>query len=186
MATGLHILQLPGNIGGYYNGFEAPCNIVLHTPPVPGKMDLYQYVGCTPTAPGQMRMIYRAYRNFATWAEKIPPLRRLFDNMSRKIIFQDYQLLLGQQMRLREGALPWNSTIQVDCLPVAYRRYWQRTFGSKDGPWWRGWDGKLDVEDLDRAGSWEREFDCNGCAVPKKPHHPQKLDFKNWKRSCFS
>lgn len=82
-------------------------------------------------------------------------------------------------MRLREGALPWNSTIQVDCLPVAYRRYWQRTFGSKDGPWWRGWDGKLDVEDLDRVGSWDREFDCNGCAVPRKPHHPQKLDFKN-------
>lgn len=160
---------------GYYNGFEAPCNIVLHTPPVPGKMDLYQYIGCTPTAPGQMRMIYRAYRNFATWAEKIPPLRRLFDDMSKKIIFQDYQLLLGQQMRLREGALPWNSTIQVDCLPVAYRRYWQRTFGSKDGPWWRGWDGKLDVEDLDRVGSWDREFDCNGCAVPRKPHHPQNV-----------
>ncbi|CAK9047335.1 unnamed protein product [Durusdinium trenchii] len=159
---------------GLRNGFEAPCNIVLYTPPIPGKMDLYQYIGCTPTAPGQMRMIYRAYRNFATFAEKIPPLKRLFDNMTKKIIFQDYQLLLGQQQRLRERALPWNSTIQVDCLPLAYRKYWQRTFGKRsDGPWWRGWDGKMDIEDLEKLGSWDKDFDCNGCALPRRPHHPQ-------------
>ena len=80
-------------------------------------------------------------------------------------------------MRLREGALAWNSTIQVDCLPLAYRRYWQRSFGKKtDGPWWRGWDGKMEIEDLEKIGSWDKEFDCNGCAVPKKPHHPQKLE----------
>ncbi|CAJ1333912.1 unnamed protein product [Effrenium voratum] len=159
----------------YYNAFEAPCNIVLHTPPKPGSWDMYQYVACTPTAPGQMRMVYRAYRNFATWVEKVPPLKRAFDRMSQKIVFQDYQLLLGQQLRLREHALPWNSTIQVDCLPLAYRKYWQRTFGKKDGPWWRGWDGKLDVEDLEKLGSFDKEFDCNGCALPKRPHHPQNV-----------
>jgi len=160
---------------GYYNAFEAPCNIVLHTPPVPGKMDMYQFVACTPTAPGHMRMVYRAYRNFATWIDRIPPLRRLFDGFSRKIVFQDYELLRGQQQRLREHALPWNSTIQVDILPLTYRRYWQRTFGNrtKEGPWWRGWDGNLDLEDLDRAGSWDKDFDCNGCAIPRNPHHPQ-------------
>jgi len=160
---------------GYYNAFHAPCNIILHTPPVPGKMDMYQYIACTPTCPGQMRMVYRAYRNFGTWIERVAPLRRMFLNFSMKIIFQDYRLLLGQQQRLRERALPWNSAIQVDSLPVLYRRYWQRTFGklSADGPWWRGWDGSMDVEDLDRIGAWSRDFDCDGCAVPRAPHHPQ-------------
>lgn len=162
---------------GYYNGFEAPCTIVLHTPPVPGKMDMYQYVACTPSAPGHMRMVYRAYRNFATWADYIPPLRWVLNSLTMKIIFQDYNLLLGQQMRLRERALPWNSTIQVDVLPLAYRRYWNKTFGNltSSGPWWRGWDGNLDVEDLERLGAWDRDFDCNGCAVPKRPHHPKNV-----------
>merc|ERR1719203_1128188 len=82
--------------GPYYNQFEAPCNIVLHTPPVPGKMDMYQYVACTPTAPGQMRMVYRAYRNFAKFIDRIPPLKAMFDKSSLKVIFQDYNLLLGQ------------------------------------------------------------------------------------------
>merc|ERR1712032_955508 len=56
-----------------------------------------------------------------------------------------------------------------------YRNYWKRTFGNmtKDGPWWRGWDGNLDIEDLDKVGAWDRDFDCNGCAVPRRPHHPQ-------------
>ena len=162
---------------GYYNGFEAPCNIVLHTPPVPGQMDLYQFIACTPSAPGQMRMIYRSSRNFATWAERIWFLRRIFENMTMKIIFQDYQLLLGQQQRLQEGALPWNSTIQVDALPLAYRRYWQKTYGKRqDGPWWRGWHGKLEIEELARLGSWDKDFDCHGCAIPKKPYHPRRLD----------
>jgi hypothetical protein len=162
---------------GYFNGFEAPCGIVLHTPPKPGKMDMWQYVCCTPLAPGQMRMIYRMYRNWALFLEHIPPARALFDKMSRKIVFQDYELLLGQQQRLRERALAWNSAIQVDNLPVMYRAYWKRTFGrtGKDSPWWHGWDGSLDVEDLDRLGSWDRDFDCNGCAVPHRPHHPQNM-----------
>eukprot|EP00747_Dinoflagellata_sp_TGD_P033278 gnl/TRDRNA2_/TRDRNA2_136512_c0_seq1.p1 gnl/TRDRNA2_/TRDRNA2_136512_c0~~gnl/TRDRNA2_/TRDRNA2_136512_c0_seq1.p1 ORF type:complete len:457 (-),score=55.35 gnl/TRDRNA2_/TRDRNA2_136512_c0_seq1:90-1268(-) len=160
---------------GYYNAFVAPCNIVLHTPPKPGKLDMYQYVGCTPTAPGQMRMVYRAYRNFALWIDRVPPLRRYFDSFSLKIVFQDYQLLLGQQRRLSEKGNPWNSSIQVDMLPLLYRRYYQRTFGnvSKDGPWWRGWDGNLDMEDLAKIGAWDKDFDCGGCAVPRRPHHPQ-------------
>eukprot|EP00931_Biecheleriopsis_adriatica_P062250 TRINITY_DN37496_c0_g2_i1.p1 TRINITY_DN37496_c0_g2~~TRINITY_DN37496_c0_g2_i1.p1 ORF type:complete len:443 (-),score=67.89 TRINITY_DN37496_c0_g2_i1:21-1349(-) len=162
---------------GYYNGFEAPCNIVLHTPPKPGKMDMYQFVACTPTAPGHMRMVYRAYRNFATWVDRIPLLKRVFDGFSLKIIFQDYNLLLGQQQRLREGALAWNSTIQVDVLPLTYRRFWQKTFGnmSKEGPWWRGWDGSLDVEELHKLRAYDKDFDCNGCAIPKLPHHPQNV-----------
>mmetsp|Transcript_161354 Transcript_161354/g.518065 ORF Transcript_161354/g.518065 Transcript_161354/m.518065 type:complete len:433 (+) Transcript_161354:157-1455(+) len=160
---------------GYFNGFEAPCTIVLHTPPKPGKMDMWQYVNCTPSAPGQMRMVYRSYRNWATFVQWIPPLRRMFDSFSAKIVFQDYNLLLGQQMRLREKGLAWNAAIQVDNLPVMYRNYWKRTFGKtdKDSPWWRGWDGSLDVEDLDRLGVFSKDFDCNGCAVPHRPHHPQ-------------
>ena len=42
---------------GYYNAFLAPCTVVLHTPPVPGKMDMYQYADCVPTAPGRMRLV---------------------------------------------------------------------------------------------------------------------------------
>lgn len=162
---------------GYFNGFEAPCTIVLHTPPKPGKMDMWQYVCCTPTAPNQMRMIYRAYRNWATFVEKIPPLKRLFDSFSRKIVFQDYDLLCGQQQRLTEKALAWNAAIQVDNLPVMYRNYWKRTFGKsgKDSPWFRGWDGSMDVEELDKLGVWDRDFDCSGCAVPRRPHHPQNM-----------
>merc|ERR1712050_639322 len=154
---------------------EAPSTIILHTPPVPGKMDMYQYVACTPSAPGHMRMVYRAYRNFATWIDRIPPLKRIFDSFSNKIIFQDYSLLIGQQQRLNEGALAWNSTIQVDILPLMYRKYWQSTFGnlSEDGPWWRGWNGKLDVEELHRFSGHAKDFDCNGCALPSRPHHPK-------------
>jgi hypothetical protein len=159
---------------GYYNAFVAPSTIVLHTPPVPGKMDMYQYVACTPTAPGQMRMVYRAYRNFATWIDHVPPLKSLFDSFSLKIVFQDYSLLVGQQQRLKEKALAWNSTVQVDILPLTYRRYHARTFGNlkEDGPWWRGWDGSMDVEDLHLVRAWDKDFDCNGCAIPVRPHHP--------------
>jgi len=162
---------------GVYNAFEAPSTIILHTPPVPGKLDMYQYVGCTPSAPGQTRLVYRSYRNFAKFVDKIPPLKRMFDRFSEKIVFQDYSLLLGQQLRLREHANPWNSSIQVDVLPVIYRNYYKRTFGNhtKDGPWWRGWDGSLDVEDLDRMGAFDRDFDCNGCALPVRPHHPRNV-----------
>merc|ERR1712113_425578 len=102
-------------------------------------------------------------------------------NLSRKIVFQDYTLLLGQQQRLRERAQPWNAAIQVDKLPVLYRRYYQSTFGdtSSSGPWWRGWDGSLDIENLEKLGSFDRDFDCNGCSLPKRPHHPQK-DMPRW------
>jgi phenylpropionate dioxygenase-like ring-hydroxylating dioxygenase large terminal subunit len=159
------------------NGFVAPSNIVLHTPIKKGSMEMWQFVACTPTAPGQFRMVYRAYRNWAKWVDMIPPLKRMFDSFSLKIIFQDYNLLLGQQYRLREKALPWNSSIQVDCLPILYRKYWKKTFGdtSKNGPWFAGWDGSMDVEELDRLGGFDHDFDCGGCAIPKRPHHPQNL-----------
>lgn len=183
-ALDMKVVKTPKGIRGickgkeeYFNAFEAPALIILHTPPVPGKMDMWQYTACTPTSPGQVRVVHRSYRNWAKWVDKIGPLKRMFDAFSEKILFQDYSLLIGQHQRLREGANPWNSSIQVDILPVIYRNFYKRTFGNhtKDGPWWRGWDGSLDVEDLDRIGAFSKDFDCNGCALPVRPHHPRNM-----------
>ena len=44
------------------NGFRFPCHIELYTPIKPG-WEMYQFVACVPSAPGRMRMMYKAYRN---------------------------------------------------------------------------------------------------------------------------
>jgi phenylpropionate dioxygenase-like ring-hydroxylating dioxygenase large terminal subunit len=167
---------------GYFNQFDAPCTVVLHTPPVPGKMDMWQFVACTPIGHNRMRLVYRAYRNFATWIDYIPPLAAYFNSFSNKIIFQDYALLAGQQQRILEGAPPWNASVQVDSLPLAYRRWWKKTYGdlTAEGPWWRGWNGEVDIEELGKTASWG--FDCGGCSTPVLPDHPYNpIPMQHWK-----
>lgn len=33
----------------------------------------------------------------------------------------------------------------------------------------------MDVEELGRLGAWDRDFDCNGAAIPKRPWHPRNV-----------
>ena len=118
---------------GPFLTFMAPCHVILHTPVMPSKnWDMWQYVSCTPVAPNKMRMVYRAYRNWLAKPDFIfgnSLVKNFMDKFSTKIIFQDYELLAAQAQRLGERALPWNSSIQADCLPLLYRRFWRKTFG---------------------------------------------------------
>mmetsp|Transcript_33240 Transcript_33240/g.48839 ORF Transcript_33240/g.48839 Transcript_33240/m.48839 type:complete len:503 (-) Transcript_33240:124-1632(-) len=175
--------------------FAEPCHNILHTPLNNKNWDFWQFASCTPTKPGQMRLVYRMYRNWFTFVDKFPPLKRIFAALNRKIIFQDYNLLAGQQQRLWEGANAWNAAVQADCLPMLYRQFWRKTFGAnwqgttqrnnrsttgdeqedqntKKGVWFRGYDKRvlMDIEDLDRVST--AHFDCDGCAAPAVPFHP--------------
>lgn len=150
---------------GFFNTFIAPCWVILYTPIRPG-WRMVQICGCTPSAPGRMRFVYRTYRNFGTWIHSIPFLGPIFDKFSLKIVFQDYEMLFGQQQRLNEGALPWNSAIQVDNLPVLYRKWATKAFQSA---YWNGWNPRklLDVEDLAKSA----RINCDGCNK-SQPYHP--------------
>jgi chlorophyllide a oxygenase len=129
--------------------FIPPCHIRLKHEFSPD-WRFEQSIHCVPIRPGHMRLIYRQGRNFFNWVNYLPGMHWYLTYLSEKIVFQDYELLHGQQLRLAQGAKPWNSSIQVDQLPKLYRQWFKKTKG-----WFAGF-GK-DVEDLTSEG-------CGGCS----------------------
>lgn len=123
--------------------FIPPCHIQLSTEFKPGWI-FAQTMHCVPLTHGYMRLIYRQNRSFLTWIDKIPGMSSIYTRQSRKIVFQDYELLHGQQDRLDMGAKPWNAPIQVDTLPKYYRDWWKKAM-YKD-PYFKGYSN--DLEDL--------------------------------------
>jgi phenylpropionate dioxygenase-like ring-hydroxylating dioxygenase large terminal subunit len=135
--------------GGTKTRFEfiAPCHIRLKHEIKPG-WSFEQTMHCIPIRPGHMRLIYRHERSFLKWLEALPGMNWYNRYFSTKIVFQDYELLHGQQLRLNQKGKPWNSPIQVDQLPKVYRNWFKKT---------RGWfNGYGDMEDMMTDG-------CTGC-----------------------
>jgi hypothetical protein len=62
----------------------------------------------------------------------IPLMQWYLRKMSMKVVFQDYELLHGQQARLSQLAKPWNSPIQVDGLPKAYRMWLRKAMSLRE------------------------------------------------------
>eukprot|EP00698_Gefionella_okellyi_P012101 TRINITY_DN3230_c0_g1_i2.p2 TRINITY_DN3230_c0_g1~~TRINITY_DN3230_c0_g1_i2.p2 ORF type:complete len:180 (-),score=32.31 TRINITY_DN3230_c0_g1_i2:34-573(-) len=113
---------------------------------------------CIPTRPGHMRLIYRQGMNFLTWIERLPFVSIYLARFSKKIVFQDYELLHGQQARLDADASAWNFAIQVDWLPKAYRQWYKKA--TLVSPYFRGW--KVDIEDIAVLDKVACEGTCRG------------------------
>ncbi|KAI8893353.1 hypothetical protein BC833DRAFT_608683 [Globomyces pollinis-pini] len=127
--------------------FYPPCHVILDIEVSPGwKLALHFH--CVPIRPGHMRLIFRSSRNFMQWINSIPGFQSYQQSLSRKIVFQDYELLHGQSLRLQQKANPWNSITAVDMMPKTYRSWFKKTYG-----WFAGYG---DIEDMATDG-------CIGC-----------------------
>ncbi|RUP43334.1 hypothetical protein BC936DRAFT_137330 [Jimgerdemannia flammicorona] len=177
--------------------FTAPCHIQLHSR---FKEDwlFHQTIHCVPTRRGHMRIIYRESRTFFQLGYSIPFATEYMKNFSKKIIFQDYELLRGQQNRLRQGANEWNSPIQVDVLPRLYRQWWKASYGRRGAfdPWFKGYSG--DIEDLLAPDAPY----CSGCSsdlsdepepmfkvnpyVGYEENHPERMKARKHRRDLIT
>jgi phenylpropionate dioxygenase-like ring-hydroxylating dioxygenase large terminal subunit len=131
---------------------------------------LHMFFYATPIAPGQCRHIFVMYRNWGWFINWIPQSMRLWLDLG--VIHGDTVGMLAQQRNMREGAPPITVATPSDEMASKYRNWLStamRSGGDKDngkGPWWRGWNGKLDIEDLSKScaetsncyadGSYER------------------------------
>ena len=104
--------------------FAAPCHLLLKTQFKPG-YHFQQTMHCIPLRPNHMRLIYSHAFSFSVdIMDFLAPIMTPYMNRSSaKIVFQDYELLHGQQIRLKQGAKPWHSPIQVDGPPKIYRNW---------------------------------------------------------------
>ncbi|KAI3645524.1 hypothetical protein MP228_008452 [Amoeboaphelidium protococcarum] len=134
------IVQAHGEVKSSRFIFVPPCTILLQHNIKPGWL-MNQTMHCTPTKEGHMRLIYSHARSFIRWAESVPVLSLSYNSwISTKIVFQDYELLHGQQARLSQGAKAWHSPIQVDGLPKLFRE-WLRKAMTND------YNAKMNVTD---------------------------------------
>lgn len=105
----------PERVSGFT--FEPPCTVRLDLVVKPG-WSLIQVHHCIPLAPGKMRILGFLARNWARW---IPDW--IMRMQSNRILDQDLEMLLGQQVRLEQGARPWNCPVKEDGLAARYRRW---------------------------------------------------------------
>eukprot|EP00475_Leptophrys_vorax_P023919 TRINITY_DN3290_c0_g2_i1.p1 TRINITY_DN3290_c0_g2~~TRINITY_DN3290_c0_g2_i1.p1 ORF type:complete len:476 (+),score=105.19 TRINITY_DN3290_c0_g2_i1:165-1592(+) len=131
--------------------FFPPCHVVLRNDINNSgwKMDLMMH--CVPLRPGHMRLLFVQKRNFMNFLD-IPLVRKINQKFVFKIVFQDYELLHGQTIRLKQGANPWQSPIQVDLPPRKFRSW--ITSALKESSmqvWFKGYS--KDIEDLVTANS---------------------------------
>ena len=127
--------------------FKVPCHVYIYTQ-IKSGWDIELVIPCIPTRPGHMRLIFRQGRTFFKFLNNLPFYQQIMEHRSLKIVMQDYDLLHGQQARLRQRAKPWNTPIQVDRLPALYRSWYNSAMKAK--PFFQGYNSS-DIEDLDNV-----------------------------------
>eukprot|EP00012_Vannella_robusta_P000637 CAMPEP_0206188882 /NCGR_PEP_ID=MMETSP0166-20121206/3850_1 /ASSEMBLY_ACC=CAM_ASM_000260 /TAXON_ID=95228 /ORGANISM="Vannella robusta, Strain DIVA3 518/3/11/1/6" /LENGTH=411 /DNA_ID=CAMNT_0053604717 /DNA_START=112 /DNA_END=1347 /DNA_ORIENTATION=+ len=137
--------------------FVAPCLTVLDiTINEKKNTKLIQVNWSVPVTPTKMRFIYWFFRNAVVSINRIPGFNRAFRWSSDKIIDQDVAMLGGQQVRLDQGARPWNSAVSADTGGVLYRKWRQKEERQK--PWFASF-----AQNADNIGDIEEVY--KGCAV---------------------
>mmetsp|Transcript_69480 Transcript_69480/g.104849 ORF Transcript_69480/g.104849 Transcript_69480/m.104849 type:complete len:265 (+) Transcript_69480:80-874(+) len=136
--------------------FYAPCLTVLNITINEKKgTQMIQVNWSVPVTPTKMRFIYWFFRNVAVSVNKIPGINRAFRWSSDKIIDQDVEMLGGQQIRLDQGARPWNSVVSADTGGVIYRKWRQKQ--EKEKPWFRSFSKNsqeiTDIEEIHQGCS---------------------------------
>merc|ERR1712137_116360 len=131
--------------------FMAPSLTILNILMNPKKgTKLIQVNWSVPVTPTKMRFIYWFFRNAAVSINRFPGVNRAFRWQSDKIIDQDVEMLGGQQIRLDQGAKPWNSAVSADTGGVIYRKWRQKE--EKEKPWFTSFakstNGIGDIEDV--------------------------------------
>jgi chlorophyllide a oxygenase len=122
--------------------FFPPCHVQVNR-----GIGMHQRMHCVPLRPGHMRLLYYFGRNFIPWIDRMPIVYDYFDRLVDKIVFQDYELLHGQTLRLRQGANPWQTPIQADLPPKKYRQWITSALKESDlSTWFKGYS--TDIEDL--------------------------------------
>jgi len=141
---------------GYKNSLDfewtAPCTNEVDIHRHNSSWHLHMFFYSVPTAPGQMRHIFVMYRNWGYFIQYIPrSLRSMVDLM---VIHGDCIGMMSQARNMKEGCPHMNVATPSDDMAIKYRKWHSKAFGGsgkdkeKDGPWWKGWNGKLDIEDL--------------------------------------
>jgi len=126
--------------------WRAPCNNDISIRRKGMNWHLHLFFHNIPTAPGQMRHIQVVYRNMDRFIQYIPKsLRPPFDLW---IIHGDTIAMLSQARNMREGCPHITVATPSDEMAIKYRKWHSKAFAERQGPWWKGWDGKLDIEDL--------------------------------------
>jgi phenylpropionate dioxygenase-like ring-hydroxylating dioxygenase large terminal subunit len=149
ISTIFHMLHANGDLKSkVYSQFYPPCHVEVNAIFVESKgWGMHQRMHCIPTRPGHMRLIYYMARNVLAWLDRMPLVSSFNDRLVEKIVFQDYELLHGQTIRLKQGANPWNNPIQVDLPPKKYRQWINAALKeSALKTWFTGYSA--DIEDL--------------------------------------
>jgi chlorophyllide a oxygenase len=147
--TTFYVLNPGGDVKAkFYANFYPPCHVEVNNVFSESKgLAMHQRMHCVPTRPGHMRLLYYFSRNTMIWIDRVPFINGYFDKFTQKIVFQDYELLHGQTIRLKQGANPWQTPIQVDLPPKKYRQWINSALKESDlGTWFKGYS--TDIEDL--------------------------------------
>jgi hypothetical protein len=109
-----------------------------------------------PLSKNSSRLLFRFYRSFVKWLPST-----FFYSTNNVIAKQDQVVLVGQQMRIEEGANGWNIRVKADGLAYEYRKWWDR-IASTQKLWFRNWESTQacpsislaalpDIEDIGRS-----------------------------------
>jgi len=98
------------------------------------KMRLCTWV--IPLPKNKSRLLFRFYRSFVRF---LPA--RFFLATNDLMAKQDQVVLTGQQMRIEEGASPWNILVEADGLAYEYRKWWDKN-AKYQKIWFKKWQSK--------------------------------------------
>ncbi|KAJ3277537.1 hypothetical protein HDU76_010324 [Blyttiomyces sp. JEL0837] len=110
-----------------------------------------------PTTKGNCRFFWFQRFGFLSFLESNFITRALLDwyfpSYNRKVVMEDYAMLIGQQKRLARGANAMNSPVSADLMIKVYRNWWRKAMKKGGGPYFKGYS--TDIEDIV----------LNGCAA---------------------
>ncbi|KAI9338974.1 Rieske [2Fe-2S] iron-sulfur domain-containing protein [Zopfochytrium polystomum] len=128
--------------------FRPPIGVHLHFEMKSGLAD--QCFFPVPTRKGHCRFL---------WFQRFPFLAKFdsffltrwlvdwyFPSYNKKIVMEDYAMLVAQQERLALGANAMNSPVNADLLIKTYRNWWRKAMKVDGGPFFKGYSN--DIEDI--------------------------------------
>jgi phenylpropionate dioxygenase-like ring-hydroxylating dioxygenase large terminal subunit len=142
--------------------FYPPCTVVLNNTVTEGGWKVLNRMHCIPTRPGHMRLLFVLKRNFLLFLDHLPPVQSHFHGFIHKTVFQDYELLHGQSIRLKQGANAWQNPIQVDLPPKKFRSWIMIALKeSSMQVWFKGYSA--DIEDIVSSNSKNNPCFASAC-----------------------
>jgi nitrite reductase/ring-hydroxylating ferredoxin subunit len=151
--------------------FYPPCHIVITNFVSFSNWKVQLQIHCIPTRPGHMRMLFINRRNFLNFLNSLSFIKSYSKQSVLRAVYQDYELLHGQTIRMKQGANPWQNPIQVDLPPKKFRSWITSALKETSMQvWFKGYSA--DIEDMVTANSKNNCFAsaCDLYSALDEPH----------------